>query len=71
MRTTTLIAIGLLAAPAGVVSAAETLSLDDETARINYSLGYQIGGDFKRQGVDLNRRPSCRASRMPARALSP
>ena len=54
MRTTTLIAIGLLAAPAGVVSAAETLSLDDETARINYSLGYQIGGDFKRQGVDLN-----------------
>jgi len=35
-------------------SAAEALDLKDETARINYSLGYQIGGDFKRQGVDMN-----------------
>ena len=30
------------------------LDLQDETTRINYSLGYQIGGDFKRQGVDVN-----------------
>ena len=37
-----------------LVQAAEALELDDETARINYSLGYQIGGDFKRQGVEMN-----------------
>ena len=30
------------------------LNLEDEAARINYSLGYQIGGDFKRQGIELN-----------------
>ncbi len=33
---------------------AEELNFDNETTRINYSLGYQIGGDFKRQGVDLD-----------------
>ena len=32
----------------------EPLDLNDETVRINYSLGYQIGGDFKRQGVDMD-----------------
>ena len=25
--------------------------LKDETARINYSVGYQIGGDFRQQEV--------------------
>jgi FKBP-type peptidyl-prolyl cis-trans isomerase FklB len=30
------------------------LNLENETARINYSLGYQIGGDFKRQKVELD-----------------
>jgi len=39
---------------AGSVHAAEAPKLDDETARISYSLGYQIGGDFKRQGVEMN-----------------
>ncbi len=34
--------------------AAETLDLEDETTRINYSLGYQIGGDFRRQQVEMN-----------------
>ena len=45
------------------VSAEEqALNFEDETIRINYSLGYQIGGDFKRQGVEmLNRR--CRSPR--------
>ena len=42
----------LLSAP---LAAAEALKLDDETTRINYSLGYQIGGDFKRQGVEMER----------------
>jgi FKBP-type peptidyl-prolyl cis-trans isomerase FklB len=35
------------------VSAAE-LSLADETDRINYTIGHQIGTDFKKQQVDLN-----------------
>jgi FKBP-type peptidyl-prolyl cis-trans isomerase len=43
-----------LLATAGIASAGEALSLDDETAKVNYSLGYQIGGDFKRQGVEMN-----------------
>ena len=32
----------------------EALDFKDETTRISYSLGYQIGGDFKRQKVDMN-----------------
>ncbi len=54
MRIAGLVGILLLAAPHASVCAAEPLKLDDETARINYSLGYQIGGDFKRQGVEMN-----------------
>ena len=30
------------------------LDFQDETTRINYSLGYQIGGDFKKQGVEVD-----------------
>ena len=38
----------------GIPSGAqETPPIQDETDRINYSLGYQIGGDFKRQGVEI------------------
>ena len=29
------------------------VSLESEDAKANYSIGYQIGGDFKRQGVPL------------------
>lgn len=54
MRITTLIGVALVAAQAGVLHAAEGLNLTDETARVGYSLGYQIGGDFKRQGVEMN-----------------
>jgi FKBP-type peptidyl-prolyl cis-trans isomerase FklB len=54
MRMATLTTLVLLAAPAGRVCAGDAPKLDNETARINYSLGYQIGGDFKRQGVELN-----------------
>lgn len=35
--------------------AAEPPGLDNDAARINYSVGYQIGGDFKRQDVSLDR----------------
>ena len=51
MRIATLMSVAVLA---NSVNAAEPLKLDDDTARINYSLGYQIGGDFKRQGVEMN-----------------
>ncbi len=38
---------------AGLCSAAEKPKIEDEKEKINYSVGYQIGGDFKRQGIDL------------------
>ena len=44
----------LLAFAMHPASAEETLSLEDENARINYSVGYQIGGDFKRQGTEID-----------------
>ena len=52
-RFNTLPALALcLALPAAW--SGEALNFEDETARINYSLGYQIGGDFKRQKVEMN-----------------
>jgi FKBP-type peptidyl-prolyl cis-trans isomerase len=51
LKIATVMSVALLA---GSVNAAEPLKLDDDTARINYSLGHQIGGDFKRQGVKMN-----------------
>jgi FKBP-type peptidyl-prolyl cis-trans isomerase FklB len=38
----------------GVCSAGEEVKLKTENDRVNYSVGYQIGGDFKRQEVELN-----------------
>jgi FKBP-type peptidyl-prolyl cis-trans isomerase FklB len=37
------------------VQAGDKAELEDDNARINYSLGYQIGGDLKRQQVEVNR----------------
>ena len=37
----------------GVLATDDKPSLKDEKERINYSVGYQIGGDFKKQGVEL------------------
>ena len=34
--------------------AGEPLKIENERDRISYSLGYQIGGDFKHQGLDIN-----------------
>jgi FKBP-type peptidyl-prolyl cis-trans isomerase FklB len=34
--------------------AQEAVELEDENARINYSVGYQVGGDFRRQGIELD-----------------
>jgi FKBP-type peptidyl-prolyl cis-trans isomerase len=53
MRFATLMGIAaLVAAPVGFVLADDALSLDSDTARINYSLGHQIGNDLKRQGIE-------------------
>jgi len=38
----------------GVCLADEKTVLKDDNDRVNYSVGYQIGGDFKRQGVELS-----------------
>ena len=51
MRIATVMSIALLTSS---VNAAEPLKLDNDSARLNYSLGYQVGGDFKRQGVEMN-----------------
>lgn len=37
----------------GACNAVEEPKLEDENDRVNYSLGYQVGGDFKRQGVEV------------------
>jgi len=34
--------------------AQEAVELEDENAQINYSVGYQVGGDFRRQGIELD-----------------
>ena len=38
----------------GVCSAGEKLDLKNEKVRLSYSVGYQVGGDFLRQGTDIN-----------------
>lgn len=47
----TALCIGLLA---GAAQAAEEPKLTDENDKNSYSVGYQIGGDLKRQGVKFN-----------------
>jgi FKBP-type peptidyl-prolyl cis-trans isomerase FklB len=44
----------MAASVAGAAAAQDSMNLEDETDRISYSLGYQIGGDFKRQHVQMN-----------------
>jgi FKBP-type peptidyl-prolyl cis-trans isomerase FklB len=34
--------------------AEEAVKIEDENARINYSVGFQVGGDFRRQGIELD-----------------
>ena len=38
---------------AHICVAAEPLDLDTDTAKTNYSVGYQIGGDFKLEGLEM------------------
>jgi len=51
MKLTTTI---LFCSLTGNVAAAEQISLADEADRINYTIGHQIGTDFKRQQVQLD-----------------
>ena len=37
----------------GLCTAGEAPEIRDESDRISYSIGHQIGGDFRRQGVEL------------------
>jgi len=46
-----IIAAGLVSTPC---LAEELPDLGNEKTRANYSVGYQIGDDFKRQGVEIN-----------------
>jgi FKBP-type peptidyl-prolyl cis-trans isomerase FklB len=48
-----LLAACLAVCLSGVCPAGEKPEPKDESDRIGYSIGYQIGGDFKRQGVEL------------------
>lgn len=50
------IIVSLIAAAglAGSAAFAADLKLETEDDKISYSVGYQVGGDFQRQGVDLN-----------------
>lgn len=49
----TLVSAEAVAGSREAITEKQGLNLKDETIRINYSLGYQIGGDFKRQGVRM------------------
>ncbi len=44
----------ILLLAASISQAGDKPQLQGEKDKINYSVGYQIGGDFKRQGVALN-----------------
>lgn len=54
MRLFTLSMMAGLVLVVGSVRADEPLELKKETDRINYSLGHQIGVDFKLQGINLD-----------------
>jgi FKBP-type peptidyl-prolyl cis-trans isomerase FklB len=53
MKYPLITAIGVVLV-SGICLAGEKLELKTDNDKINYSLGYQIGGDFKRQEVELN-----------------
>ena len=48
-----LVAAIFLAFSFGLCAAGETPEIKDENDKVSYSIGHQIGGDFKRQGVEL------------------
>lgn len=53
MRKLLTVGIGLSLLP-GLVSSAEAPALEDEKQKLSYSIGYQVGGDFRRQGLEID-----------------
>ncbi len=53
MRIAAPFAVALLAAQCGLLWAADPSGLQDEKDRVSYALGYSIGEDFRRQGIEL------------------
>ena len=54
MMKSVVIFAGLMAAVAGHAASGAEVKLESDRDRINYSIGYQLGGDLKKQGVGLN-----------------
>jgi len=48
-----LLTVLVLVLSAGYCLAGEKLDLASEQDKISYSIGYQVGGDFKQQAVEL------------------
>jgi len=46
--------IALMAVSTGNTTAAEQADLEKEGARVGYSIGYQVGSDFRQQGVKID-----------------
>jgi FKBP-type peptidyl-prolyl cis-trans isomerase FklB len=53
MRNVLMVGIGLTIL-SGPSWAAEAPDLEDEKQKISYSVGYQVGGDFRRQGLEID-----------------
>ena len=52
MRRFLMLGLGLSLLP-GASLAGEAPDLDDEKQKLGYSIGYQVGGDFRRQGLPI------------------
>jgi FKBP-type peptidyl-prolyl cis-trans isomerase FklB len=53
MRKILMVGIGLTLF-SGPSLAAEAPDLEDEKQKLSYSIGYQVGGDFRRQGLEID-----------------
>ena len=53
MRTFVTVGIGL-SFLFGHASAVEATDLEDEKQKLSYSIGYQVGGDFRRQSLEID-----------------
>ena len=53
MRNVLMVGVGL-ALLSGPSLAAEAPDLEDEQQKLSYSVGYQVGGDFRRQGLEID-----------------
>jgi FKBP-type peptidyl-prolyl cis-trans isomerase FklB len=52
--TSLLIAVLNIILIVGIAQADESLNLNNKKVKVSYSVGYQVGSDFKRQGMDIN-----------------